>query len=434
MLNISMMQSHVANKHFILYNFENIMINIKYLSGSLYHTTAKVWRSPQGKIATGVAVGALSLFVAKKMFYPTTPPEPTPSPKSPPTNLLETRGHFKYDKYSEHHAGALQVVKKCFDKIANPQANNGWDWIYTSQKEDLFKANSFQVKDGSCFGNCCALAKAIIRQGRILTATELQAVERGDKFPKRAMGFQMVQPVSDDIDNRIDEAHRKKTNERPSNLTVEETQILGTRAALFPFNRYVQCLKTYGFTFAEVSALSNEKFKTLYKLVFHNISFEWAKKEFQRLNASAHELLEWATSNWPESIRLPVENKIERPGINPLTSYPQLIYPKSPPEGVKIENSFCLYDNKIKQSDLIKGCSKFSGFFIITGSRGSKGRLGHTLLLEIDIPSGTYVFYNNNDGFYIGKSLEECLELISSLLSVYSEKRFFPYIFEKTVR
>src|SRR5205085_672438 len=98
-----------------------------------------------------------------------------------------------------------------------------------------------------------------------------------------------------------------------------------------------------------------------YFLIFNNIPFEGAKKEFKKPHASAHELIEWAASNWPESLSIPSENKIVRSGINPLTSSPQLICPKPETmsqEGIKIthKKSFCLYENEIEQTDLIKKC------------------------------------------------------------------------------
>ncbi|MCI0381527.1 MAG: hypothetical protein L0207_00530 [Chlamydiae bacterium] len=380
------------------------------------------------KIFTVLVFTGIALLAVKWIF-------------SSPSNPLKTRGHFLSDKYPQHFDNALKITEKCFNRIVNPNANNRWDWIYLSQKKEIFTTIRSTKIDGTCFGNVAALAKAIIRKGKILTAAELQQIEKGDKFPKRAMGFQLLQPTCKEICKRVDAAYDTPAFEKPSELTLEDKGILGKRAKYFCYNRHTECLKTYNLSFQDVSELSDEKFKVLYSLVIRSdVPFEWARNEiFKKPDLkTSKDLIEWgASQGFPDCYVLPGKKGILRPGGNLFDSSPNFIYPKPEKVNVSSKESFYL-SHTIQKSDLIKKCPEinqpnFSGFFIIRGSDNNGNIAGHVLLLEIDNLAKIHVLYDNNCEFYPGENLEDCLNELNTLwqaYACYNIRVFHPYIFK----
>jgi hypothetical protein len=398
------------------------------LSTLAFQTMASAVSSDQGKLFVAVGLTAVAYYAIKHFFLPfqslDTPPKP-----------LESLGHFTYATHPQHYQGAIQVVGKIFDRLADPTANNGWDWIYLSQKEEILKSDSLTKAQGSCYGNCCALGKAIIKRGRILTAAELQAIESNEKFPKRAMGFQLIDLVGNEIERRYVKTRYTPAAERPFYLTEEEKTTLGERAVCFGSACYVQCLKTYGLSFLDVSQMPLEKFLTLWRLLQLNVPFEWAKQEFKMPNATAQELLDWATTNFPDRLLVPTKMRKVRVTHN---NHPELIYPKSPTM-TKFEHleSFNFW-GKVEKSQLITKCpdiekAHFAGFFIIEGEYNEEKKPGHVVLLEIDNLKNLYVFYDNNMEFYTGQNLEACLYRLQLLWDHYKYPfaRFHPYIYER---
>lgn len=379
--------------------------------------------------AVAIGLSAAACYTARYFFYPPTPKEAAPKP-------LDTLGHFKYSTHPQHHQGAIQVVRKIFDRLVDPNANNGFDWIYLSQKEEIFK--TLKADKGSCSGNCCALGKAIIKRGRVLTAAELQGIEADKKFPKRAMGFHLVQYLSNEVENRRHNARLLSESERPYPLTEEEKIILGDRKSCFAYVSFVQCLKTYDLSFLEVAHMPLEKFLTLWKLIRLEVPFEWAKQEFKMPNATAQELIDQLTKNFPDRFLLP--NRQIKVRVT-HTNTPELIYPKSTMAGTrnyKHLKSFSFYKVKMERSQLVKECPsiespQFSGFFIIEGNFQEDGEPGHDVLLEVDNLKELYVLYDNNLDFYTGKNLEACLYRLQLLWEHYKYPymRFHPYTFER---
>ncbi len=366
--------------------------------------------------------------------------------------LLKTRGHFCYKTHPNDYEGALKVVKKCFDKIVNPKTSNSWDQVYLSQKEEIFKRTPLKKVEGSCFGNCCALGKEIIRRGKILSAAELQMIECGDKFPKRAMGFQFMQAVSKEIRKRIDKTWHGSADGIPLQLTTEEKNILGKRASYFCYRRHIECLKTYGLSFQEVAEFSDEEFEKLCSYVIdQNLPFDWILKEkiFEELKpTTGKEFISWCAL-YDDDFGIHRTYAVDKgtfclDSFNPLHSYPHLIYPKN--SNVKNKKPFFLCDETLQKSGLIKECPEigqadFSGFFIIAGSSedsltdSNKTAANHAVLLEIDNPTNRYVLYDNSAEIYSGESLDACLELLNAKWAFfkYKESCFFPYIFQNNL-
>lgn len=411
------------------------MIEIKsFISAKFSNQTSMAgFNISKGKLWVGLGCAAIFYCAARYFFT---------SGQSAVVNifnskLLKTRGHFTAATYPQYQAQAIKVVQKIFDRIVDHEANNGWDWIYISQKAAIFEKNLFQEVDASCSGNCLALGKAIIRRGKILTAAELQAIEQEEKFPQRAMGFQLFQLASREIIKREGNSYQNpNTRERPYHLTEEEKQILGARAHYFDCNRYVQNLKSYGLSFAEVAKLSPPEFSALWTLIQTNVPIEWARKVFKMPDATTEQLLERGSTNFPNPMPLHIPQRKVKPAYH---NYPQLIYPKPSTmaqRNLQNEEPFYFYDGRVKKSELVKEypnveTPSFSGFFTIHGKDNPDKEAGHVLLLAIDHCKEIYVLYDNNEGFYTGKNLEECLEQLNTYLKSYKYPviYFYPFVF-----
>ncbi len=384
----------------------------------------------KGRTVIVLGLTAISLFALKWIYS-----------RVLATKLLPTKGHFLYENYSKHFDGALGVLRKYYSRVVDPKANNRWEWIYLSQKEEIFKSADLKETEGTCFGNCCALGKEIIRNGKILSAKELQKIEQGDKFPKRAMGFQMIQNANRNICKRVDSAYKTPFFERPSDLSEEEKSILGKKAPYFCYQRHLDCLKSYNLSFKDVADLSPQNFgKIIHPLIMlFDASFEFVRDEILKNPdlKSGKELIEWIAKNGglPESYALPNPKDVLRPAGNPLDIHQTLIFPKI--SNVESLEHFYLCEKKLEKSLLFEQCeaaaeSDFAGFFIITGSTVKGDFAGHALLLEIDNKTKNYVLYDNNLGFYQGNDLEDCLNILNFLLNRYKYeiRTFYPYVFK----
>ncbi len=366
--------------------------------------------------------------------------------KSPTKKLLETRGHFLFKENEKYHEEALKLTIKCFDRIVKQDANNGWDWIYLNEKEEICKS-TIGESSGSCHGNCLALARAIVKKGKILTAHELKEVEAHAKFPKRAMGFQMTQNMREVINTRVSEANRNPDRfERPSQLSLEENELLGQRTEHFKYQRHIDCLRTYGLSIAEVAQLSQQEYKILSTLILFSISLQFAKEKIFKkgLDLSGKEFIQ-KISEWggfPNTIPLPDKKRQMLPALSTIIELDRCVFfPKQKGADFKAEDPFILKNQLTMQNFEEKflqiKSENFSGFFTISAKpyffqKNEEGG-AHALLMEVDNRTKTYVLYDNNLGFYSGDSLQDCLNLLNSVEQTYKHDflKFFPYVLTK---
>lgn len=338
---------------------------------------------------------------------------------------LISRGHFHTQEFSGHLPEAARIAKKIFDRLTSPNPYVGWHLVYTSQKTDIFtKVSDASTLKGTCGGNCAALGKAIIRQGRILTAEELQTIERGEKFPKRALAFQVFAHASEEIEKRVKNtaiAQNKRITEKLRSIDVHQLIRANT------------CALTYGIEYKDTINLETKKRYLFIYLLNENADFKWVQNLFKKPDLTPHEFLDWAVKA-PEFSSLFPKNNDVRPT---LKTHPHLIFPKTCPKEIKKgKKPFECNTDQLKKANLIQAypeleSAHFSGFFLINGNKSLDGASNHRFLLEIDNARNMFVVYDNNKGFYTDKTLEQSLVQLSTLMTWYTFTKctFIPYFF-----
>lgn len=339
----------------------------------------------------------------------------------------ESCGHFHSSEEKKKYYLFIEQVEETFESLIDKTINQTkqWNKIWSEQKEVLLnKEYLWKQLDGTCFGNCSALAKRIMAKGKVLDVSELKEIESEETFSIEALAFQSILSINLKLYEMVKSYFQTLQSENGSkaNLTEVQQNALGKRAKEFSFQEEVDCLATYPITFDQVGQLNEKDFAILKILTIkYRISWFELQNELKISNPKTM-LKEKVLREFFEMINKMESEKQETfleslvicsqslgKGAKLLKNNPELIVPIE--SKIDVKNYFFTKPNNLtnhfnKHISNIKS-ENFSGVFMVS-SLDSSG-CGHMMLLEVDNDQQLYILYDNNRGFYRFKDLDSSL-------------------------
>ncbi len=334
------------------------------------------------------------------------------------TNLVaRSQGHFFKNEHEKYLDQALRKANEIFSAATNAPINDHvWTDHYKAQIKERThnKLWTYFKERGTCNGNCEALATRILKAGRCLSAEELQKIEIEENFISSSQALQMLHRFTLDTRNYAEANYNKSLSDFLENKLVikiseEEKKIrldqLGV--SIEDYNnlnddekRVVDFFITNKFKLPDlvkVLPIDNEDLAD-----FHLVGF---------LRNNVQKVFDFIQHDINIDSLYVEKNKMYggHKSAEVLDVMPSMF------QSTRIKKSDCLRT----LGELTFLNDKHGKYVMLISVSSSTISSGHAMLLEIDNEKGSYIFYDNNRGFYQWDNLDQSLSKIIQHIDVF---------------